>query len=241
MNIAGLDMLLARDPTAGEPAGQVRAMPVVLHIEKATPPGRTALLEAAAAAAVAVCLDDRAAPGGPWHEQVSAWLGRRIRKVTRRARGVHWRAVGELPGVTATVDGAEARALVPGLVSEVPPQVRRLQISGTDLDADSPGPPAAGIPVLWLNPTVPMTLGKAAAQVGHGSMLLAATWHAAGKHAALTRWAAGGFRCAVRTPIPAQWRRARQGEAAGIVVPVRDAGFTEVAPGTVTVLAMGCP
>lgn len=37
----------------------VLAMPIVLHIPKADPPKRTALLEAAATAAVALCLDER--------------------------------------------------------------------------------------------------------------------------------------------------------------------------------------
>ena len=39
-----------------EPDGVVRAMPVVLRLERPPPP-RTAVLEAAAAAALAVCLD----------------------------------------------------------------------------------------------------------------------------------------------------------------------------------------
>jgi len=86
---------------------KVRAMPVVLRIERAEPPGRTPLLEAAAAAAVAVCVDERAEPGGEWHEQLKAWVGGRIRKVARRARGAHWQAVQDLPGVTVQIDGAE--------------------------------------------------------------------------------------------------------------------------------------
>ena len=46
---------------------------------------------------------------------------------------------------------------------------------GTDLPFDEPGPPADGVPVVWLNPTLELSLGKAAAQVGHASMLLAAS------------------------------------------------------------------
>ncbi|MCP2170391.1 peptidyl-tRNA hydrolase [Goodfellowiella coeruleoviolacea] len=231
----------ARHPAEEDPE-QVRAMPVVLRVERDTPPGRTPLLEAAAAAAVAVCLDPRAEPGGEWHEPVLAWTSGRIRKIARRARGAHWRAVQDLPGITVEVAGAQARALLPGLVSATPREVSRLQISGSELPADQPGPPPAGVPVLWLNPTVPMTAGKAAAQVGHASMLLAARLHEIGAGQALADWAETGFRCAVRTPSPAEWGRLYSADNPGLawtehqVVAVHDAGFTEVAPNTVTVL-----
>lgn len=229
---------IAVDP---DPAA-VRAMPVILRIERAEPPERTAMLEAAATAAIAVCLDPRAEPDGPWHADVLAWTSGSIRKVSRRARGAHWTAVRDLPGVTIDVAGAQARALVPGLVAETPHVVSRLQIQGSDLPADEPGPVGAGVPVLYLNPVVAMTTGKAAAQVGHATMLAAALLHADGRDADLKAWAANGFRCAVRTPSRAHWRDLHPGDdplgawRRRRVVAVRDAGFTEVDPGTVTVL-----
>ena len=66
-------------------------------------------------------------------------MAARIRKIARRARGAHWAAVQELPGVTWTVGGAQVRALLPGPVDEVPKVVSRLQIGGTDLEPDGPG------------------------------------------------------------------------------------------------------
>jgi hypothetical protein len=75
-------------------------MPLVLRMEKAEPPRRTPLLEAAAIAALATCLDERAKPGGEWHDAVRVWAGGRIRKIARRARGVHWQAAQEFPGIT---------------------------------------------------------------------------------------------------------------------------------------------
>ncbi|HEX3783995.1 MAG TPA: peptidyl-tRNA hydrolase [Pseudonocardiaceae bacterium] len=229
--------------TSDEQPDQVRAMPVVLRIEKAQPPNRTALLEAAAAAAVAVCLDERAEQDGPWHADLMAWTGGRIRKVARRARGAHWVAAQEFPGRTVDVHGAQARALVPGLVTETPKEISRLQIAGSDLPIEPDPAPPAGRPVLWLNPEVPMTAGKAAAQVGHGTMLLAALLSGSGRAEALAEWSASGFRCAVRIADKAAWPDLCPGQdperswrERGIIA-VRDAGFTEVAPGTITVLA----
>jgi peptidyl-tRNA hydrolase len=236
----GLPAAATRDVVDEDPA-EVRAMPVVLRIERTEPPARTPLLEAAAAAAVAVCLDPRAEPGGEWHEAVSSWIDGRIRKVSRRARGAHWTAVRELPGVTVTVGGASVRALLPDRVSAMPKEVTRLQISGSELPPDEPGPPPEGVPVLWLNPVVAMTAGKAAAQVGHASMLLAAALRADGQEQYFAGWE--DFRCAVRTPDRRLWASLHPGDdplgawRGRRVVAVRDAGFTEVDPGTVTVLA----
>jgi peptidyl-tRNA hydrolase len=247
-----------------EDSGSVRAMQIVLRVERSSPPPRTALLEAAASAAVAVCLDPRSAEGGPWHADVAAWVDGPIRKVSRRARATHWQAVQDLPGLTvakgaATEGGpeagavsevqagaagrAEVRALVPTLVSALPREVSRLQVAGTDLPLDDPGPPAPDRPVLWLNPAVPMTTGKAAAQVGHATMIAAALALATGEHGLLDDWAATGYDVSVRTPPQRLWATLHPGNDAAAawrrrhVVAVRDAGYTEVPPGTITVLA----
>jgi peptidyl-tRNA hydrolase len=179
-----------------------------------------------------VCVDPRAEPGGEWHDDVVAWVGGRIRKVSRRARGAHWEAVQALPGVTIQVGKAQVRALVPGRVVDAPKELSRLQISGSELPSDEPGPIPPGARVLWLNPRVEMTAGKAAAQVGHASMLLAPTL----SEADLKEWAAVDFRCAVRTPSTAEWDAL---VARPDTVVVRDAGYTEVDPGTVTVAVAG--
>ncbi|WP_103381693.1 peptidyl-tRNA hydrolase [Pseudonocardia dioxanivorans] len=226
MSASVLDAVVRRYVGAREIApeadGVVRAMPVVLRIERELP-GRTALLEAAARAALAVCVDPRAQPDGEWHDQVLTWVDGRIRKIARRARGAHWAAAQDLPGITVAVDGAEARALLPGPVDDVPKAVSRLQIGGTDLPVDEPGPPPAGAPVIWLNPTVAMTVGKAAAQVGHASMIDAAV-----------RGLVDVPAYAVRVPGRDRWAALQGDVEAGAAVAVRDAGFTEVDPGTVT-------
>ncbi|TLF79176.1 peptidyl-tRNA hydrolase [Nocardia cyriacigeorgica] len=220
---------------AGDPddPAMVQAMQMVLYLPKADPPARSALLAAAAASAVALCLDPRVGPGGEWADRYLAWKRSRIRKVARRARGAQWDAANEVDGVTVELGGAKARALVPGPVGAIDPRIRKLQIGGTDLDHDDPGPPDPELPVLWVNSALGMTLGKAAAQVGHASMLLAG---ALPERAALA-WAEREFDCAVRESGPEHWAELSRAVAAGTAVAVRDAGFTEVAPGSMTVIA----
>lgn len=226
---APLDELAARFAHGPPPEippeadGVVRAMPVILRIERDPPPSRTPLLEAAAEAALAVCLDERAAPGGPWYDAVRAWTDGRIRKIARRARTSHWRAVQGLDGVTVSIGSAEARALLPGPVDDVPREVSRLQIGGTELEPDDPGAAPPDRPLIALNPHVAMSLGKAAAQVGHASMILAA----------VRGWTSPAP-FAVRTAGRDEWDELL---ALPDVVRVRDAGFTEVDPGTVTCVA----
>ncbi|ATL69585.1 peptidyl-tRNA hydrolase [Nocardia terpenica] len=220
----------------GDPADPalVQAMQMVLHIPKLDPPPRSALLEAAAAAVVEVCLDPRVGPDGEWEQRYLTWKRSRIRKVARRARGAQWLAAGEVDGVTVQVDGAQARALVPGPVGDIDPRIRKLQIGGTDLDHDDPGPPDPEVPVLWVNSALGMTVGKAAAQVGHASMLLAGALPVQAAYA----WSLRGYRCAVRDADSRRWAGLCRRVAAGTATAVRDAGFTEVAPGSITVIAV---
>ncbi len=223
----------AEDP---DDRGTVRSMPIVLHLPKADLPGRTPLLEAVAGAVAALCLDERVAPGGPWHDAYGAWLDARMRKIARRARGAQWRTALEVPGVTREVDGCAARAFVPGPVDEVDPRLGRLQIGGTDLERDDPGTPPPGVPVVWVDSALQMSVGKAAAQVGHGVMVLIAEM----ERGRLERWIVDGLPVAVREADPDRWRElsAAVAEGAPGVAAVVDAGYTEVAPGSLTVIAV---
>jgi peptidyl-tRNA hydrolase len=74
-------------------------------------------------------------------------------------------------------------------------------------------------------------------------LLLAARLAVDGRIPELDSWAAGGYRCAVRTANPARWAELvtnehpeQTWEQRNVLV-VRDAGFTEVPPGTPTVAA----
>lgn len=197
-------------------------MQLALRIEKAAPPSHLAICEAAAMAVVRLLADPRSAPGGEWHDAVAGWEARRIRKVARRARGARWEALAGLPGVLVDHDGALARAFVPGPVTEVPPEIAKLQVGGTDLprDDEPKPPPEPPYALVSLNPGVTMTTGKAAAQCGHAAQLLLR---------ARGEWP--GLR--VRVLEAGDWDRT----VAEADVAVRDGGFTEVAPGTMTAVA----
>ncbi len=209
----------------------VQAMQIALHVPKADPPRRTDLLAAAARAVVRACLDERVATDPAWRESMENWYGHLIRKVARRARNKQWADVQDLPGVTVAVDGAEARAFRPSAVCRVPPAVRKLQIQGTELPQDAPGEPDPALPTILVDAGLRMSLGKAAAQVGHASMLLAARLDLDG----VRDWAERDFALNVReVPSPVFARHAAESAA----VRVRDAGFTEVAPDSLTVCAL---
>lgn len=226
---------LVRDPNRdGEDPSRpdsVQAMPIVLNIPKQQAPGRNALLEAAAVAVVAACLDDRAGEESAYAEALSNWYGARIRKIARRARNVHWDRAQLVPGVTAEVGSAQARACMPSPVHRTDPLLAKLQIGGTDLPAEELPATDPAKALIAVDASLGMSVGKAAAQVGHGSMLLAADMSLA----AVSQWARTGFALQVRELPSAEFQRLAAHPQA---VVVQDAGYTEVAPGSVTVVAL---
>ena len=219
------------DPEDPDKPETIQAMQIALHLPKQDPPSRTDVLEAAGRAVVKLCLDDRAGQDGAFAEALGQWYGHRIRKVARRGRNKAWRDVQTLPGVTVE---DRARAFVPSAVSEVDPLVAKLQIGHTDLPMDEPGPALADVPLILIDASLHMSAGKAAAQVGHGSMLLAAAMSLED----VEQWAARDFLLSVREVSSEDFAQACASEGA---VAVRDAGFTEVAPDSATVCALRQP
>ncbi|MCX4765651.1 peptidyl-tRNA hydrolase [Streptomyces sp. NBC_01275] len=205
-------------------------LPLVVRVERAAPPARTDALETAARAVLTLLADERSLGDGAWAQVMRDWQDARIRKVVRRARGAEWRRAGELPGITVTGKAAEVRVFPPVPLDGWPKELAKLQVSGTDLD-DPEAPPGAeaGTIVLWMSPDVGMSAGKAMAQAGHGAQL--AWWELSDEER--TAWREAGFPLAVRTATPEAWRELT---ASGLPL-VRDAGFTEVAPGSCTVVA----
>ncbi|MFI6504242.1 aminoacyl-tRNA hydrolase [Nonomuraea typhae] len=204
---------------------ELMVLPLVVRLERAAPPERADALEAAAMAVLGVLADP-----GEWSEELHAWQATgRIRKVVRRARGAEWTRVLALPGRTVAHRTAEVRVHPPIPLDGWPKDLSRLQVSGTDL-ADTADPGPAVPPVLWENPALEMTAGKAMAQAGHAAQL---AWWSCGP-AERADWIARGLAVSVRTS-PSQEHFDKL--AAGGLPVVRDAGFTEIAPGSCTFVA----
>ena len=210
--------------------GPQYALPLVIRVERAAPPARTDALEAAAQCVLRFLSDPRVdAADGEWAAAARSWEDARIRKVVRRARGAAWERAGALPGITVARRSAEVRVYPPVPVDDWPADLARLQVAGTDFDdPEPPAAPAAGLPVLWLNPGLPITAGKAMAQAGHGAQLI--WWRLNPENRA--DWSGADFDLAVRVAARDQWAELL---ASGLPV-VTDGGFTEVAPGSATVI-----
>lgn len=204
-------------------------LPLVVRVERDTPPDLTDALETSARAVLAFLSDERSDGDGEWAASRLAWEDSRIRKVVRRARGAEWRRAEALPGITVRGREARVRVFPPVPLDGWPKELARLQVSGTHLE--DPEPPAADppAPVLWLNPDVEMSAGKAMAQTGHAAQL---TWWEL-SDAERRAWRDEGFALSVRTAGRTRWAEL---VADGLPL-VRDAGFTEVAPGSSTVVA----
>lgn len=165
----------------------------------------------------------------PW----ASWLGASFTKSVRRTKRDAELAKARLLGIAQaeiTIGGATAIAFAPMDADGFPPPIKRLQVTGLDLQGQGEVPAATSfshptpvVPSIELNADVAMSSGKAAAQAAHalGAWLLAQpasvreAWAAEpGLHLATTSFAADA------------------GEPSCLVIV--DNGLTEIAPGTPT-------
>jgi peptidyl-tRNA hydrolase len=191
--------------------------------------------ELAGAAAVR-CVRDFAADerfGAP----LSEWRPR-PGKVTLRARGGQWGRVLEEPHALAgDVAGESAIALPPRRRSERGQLLEQMQAMTSALepppDEDDPAPVPDRLTYV-LNPRLEMSSGKTLAQIAHAAVMAADTGE-------LEDWVAAGCPARVVVGGSDRFRDLCEDGAADLAARVVDAGLTEVAPGTVTVLALPPP
>jgi peptidyl-tRNA hydrolase len=222
--------------------GDDPVMSLILRVERENPPTWQDALCAAGSAALQAWLRTRRQRLLPAATE-AAWICR-PKKVVRRARRGEWTVVSLLAIASARVGTAEVAVLPIGNVGDLPSRIRRLPVSGLELqgatEANDAQPSGPGIdiangdllepPTIWITPEHAMSTGKAMAQVGHATIGLWSQLDERHQHA----WISAGVPVEVRRASVGHWAELRADEDS--TVTVKDAGLTEIAPGTVTVV-----
>lgn len=184
---------------------------------------------ALAGAAAVACL--RPFEDDPEHASMIAAWRERPGKVCLRARTAgQWdQVLAEPHALAGERDGESVAAIPPRARSARGPLLERLQAMSTALEPP-PGRAVAGEGLVYaLNPAAVMSSGKTVAQVAHAAVLAADSGRC-------EAWVAAGCPGQVVAPDAARFAAL---EASGeCVARVVDAGLTEVAPGTITVVAV---
>jgi peptidyl-tRNA hydrolase len=199
-----------------------------------------------AVAQATVRADRLARASATWAERAAAWHAGSFRKVTLRANERDWAKLRTTYEAAANVgrdeDAALVVALPPRYRSEADKFLRGLQAYTLALDELPRGilpSPTATTLVVAVNPEVLMSVGKLCAQVGHAALMCVdapaelqagAVWAAA-----VQAWWTEGLSVLPLFPKAVDW------QAIGTVfdgVVVTDAGLTEIAAGSQTVLAL---
>ena len=165
-------------------------------------------------------------------EDLAAWRPR-PGKVVLRARGGQWDAVlAEPHALVGDPDGESVIALPPRRRSQRGPLLERIQAMTSELAPPPPraDPDPAALTYL-VNPDVEMTSGKTLAQIAHAAVMAA-------DDPELATWVDAGCPARVLMPPAERFRELCRSGSSPLVARVEDAGLTEVAPGTVTVLAL---
>lgn len=211
------------------------SLPIVVRRSKTAIARHIDVLEATARAVVTFLDDPRSQPGGEWNEAVEYWRDGAIRKVVRRGDGKKLEDARALGCVSVTFGGtddfapAEALVFAPGPVEPLPPELKKLQVGGTEFpdEGESSVPAAEAVVTIELSPDLTLTTGKAAAQCGHAAQLAFEQM----PDDVRDRWRESGFSLRVITASRESWAANDQ------QVSVVDAGFTEVDGPTETVRA----
>lgn len=167
-----------------------------------------------------------------WSDAFAAWAGR-ARKIALRASGAELEAVRAAEDAVAVDD--VLLCLPPRRMSARSELLASLRpFTDAKAPAEPPEPPTGPALVYVVRPEVMKTSGKAMAQAGHAA-LLAADVLGPRHPEAFAAWREAGCPGDVRRADDACWEALKREHGA---VAVADAGLTQVAPGTETVLAL---
>ena len=165
-------------------------------------------------------------------DAVAAWRPRPGKVCLRARTRAQWERLldAEPHALAGDADDAAVVAIPPRRRSERGPLLERLQAHSADLVAPpAVAPERPGAITYVLNPAATMTSGKTLAQVAHAAVMAADTGRA-------EEWVAAGS--PGRVLAPGEEAFARAAARPDRLACVQDAGLTEVAPGTVTVVAL---
>lgn len=185
------------------------------------------ILQASINALVKLFLDPRPVV----QEPLEKWMSGRIRKIAKRARNSAWDKVtmSSLPLTEGAYRNAKVRVFAPIRISEQPAELKKLQVTGLQATFQDTTFTGENTPYLEISvdASLNMTTGKLIAQIGHAVQLF--IMFADEKR--VSRWLSrGNFIRVVKTDrLPAE-------ETCDAVV--HDAGFTEVASGSLTCVAI---
>lgn len=176
--------------------------------------------------------DNVASEDSHWFEPLNIWMQGRIRKVSRRAKPGPWYKIRqELKHYYHQHNNVEMIILPPHPLDEIPLMVKKLQVSGLDLEQTKQfnSPIQENMPIFNIatNPNIVMTTGKSIAQVAHATQVNILT----SKPEMLKAWVANKYATQFTN-----WNSPMLLNS----IEIQDAGFTEIEPGTLTVKANLC-
>lgn len=209
-----------------------------LIVRQETPLSATELLLAATRATMRCA--DTLQHHPSWGDSFRVWGERSFRKVTLRAREPAWNKLASYDGGLGEIRGIEVvKALPPRLRSECGSLLKGLQVYNPEEATLQPEPPVGEPPITPMyfikNPDAKMSIGKQIAQISHAVLMCAwSSWADDARYqTAFDAWKNEGYPGVL---LPSSSWAHLLAEADGVVV--RDAGLTEVDPGTATVMAL---
>lgn len=163
-------------------------------------------------------------PGPTW----APWLSGIFTKSVRRATTSQLDAVTTSSGSRVCRGESVAIASWPRSYADFPKEWRKMQVQGTDFYRTGCWGDDNGGPLVSINNNVTMTSGKTAAQVAHALFMVYLDMDPASRDV----WASDAYPFHVQERPVSDMVKA----CSGLYV-VRDAGLTEIAPDTATVIA----
>jgi peptidyl-tRNA hydrolase len=205
------------------------AMNIIVRLEKTNIPTDLQVKKAIAIAIAEFFASEKAQT--TWLPLIKEWLDGRIRKITKRARGSEWeKVVSNVEGFHYNKDGVEIFIAPPCPVEETPSEIKKLQVSGLDLEKETL-PEVEAMPntlYISVNPNLEMSTGKSLAQVAHAVQVAIfraqedrmQAWQEAGMPMQIISWK--------------QFNEMQEWFQIKDVIEIHDAGFTEIEAGSLT-------